>query len=344
MFDALVALKKIGKKDRVTVTVYVGEKEADITIFEDHFPTFSRYTKVPLDFEGKFNVHKFADDVRMTLEYYRREAGKAQFDKIAMVVSAVYQDAFVGVTTDFGVPVQVIAFETLLAKHSFASIYEFHAYALGLRAYEKATVGFDISAKVTLAANDKDIMNFFKAQAPDEPFDPRLSIAVTALGALSFAVSFFWTKALLVPIEQERTVLIEKLADNDVTVAMSPKLETDIASLSEIHKKLKGVAVPAKRVSKFLAAFSDSVTEGLWVSNIQVDGDLAGTYSLVIDGCVYINNPDEERKSLNMWIDRLKGSASLIELSYVVNLINVERGKIGSFDVTKFQVRLDPNE
>jgi len=341
--DALVGLKKVNKKDQASVFIYVSEKEADITIFEDGFPTFNRYTKAPVDFEGKFNVSKFADDVRMTLEYYRREAGKAQLDRVYLVASETLKEPFAAVIGDFGIPAEVLPFESLVDKHSFKSIYELHAYALGLRAYAKPTDGYNLLMKSSVT-NDKDVMSFFKAQAPEEPFDPRTSIGIVTVGLLLFVVSFFWAQALMVPIEQQKNNLISKLSENNVTVEMAPNLQHDISSLQSIHQKLKGVKIPSKKMGKFLSAFADSVSEGLWLTSISVDGNVLGTFALVLDGYVYINNPDEERKSLNTWIDRLKASKTLEEMKYTVNIQNIERGKVDMFDVTKFQVRLDPNE
>ena len=253
------------------------------------------------------------------------------------------KDAFVAGAGEFGVPVEVLPFESLVEKHSLKSIYELHAYALGLRAYDKSTVGYNLLKKV-VGASEKDISSFFKAQAPEEPFDPRSSIAIVAVGLLAFVVLFFWSQALMVPIDQQKNALISKLAESKVTVEMAPALEQDITSLTDIYQKLKGVSIPPKKMTKFLSVFSDSATEGLWLSSIKVDGDVLGAFALVLDGYVYINNPDEERKSLNAWIERLKGSKTLDEMKYTVNIQNIERGKVSMFDVTKFQVRLDPNE
>lgn len=345
--DLLFQLNKLPKKNKDFVVLFYGGAEAEICIFDNKFPKFNRYTKVPVDFEGNFNVRKFIDDVRLTLEYYKREAGRINLEKIYVIANELALEGFKTVSDDLNIPSENIALEGIVESQRISTVYELKAYALAMRAFDKQSVGFNLIESEELASSgalEKDIMTYFKAQAPDAPFDPRPSMALLALGAMAFVAVNFSSQASIIPLQKRLSEMQSKLKEANVKVAQEPELNKELKRLQGYNKQLKNIKLPQKNASEVLSAIGENLSEGLWFSSLKVSGDeQTANFSYVIDGYVYVDSPDIERESLNQWVEALKQSEIIKKENFSVSIEYIERAVRDNFSVTKFQVTVRKN-
>lgn len=344
----LSALGKIPKKAKNFVAIFYGGKEAEIAIYEDGFPKFSRYTKVPLDFEGKENIVKFIDDVRLTIGYYKREASQAKLDYVYLVAPDEAHAGFANLSDDLAIPAELISLDNIYSEQRLSTLYEFKACALAMRVYGKATEGFNLLQEEKAAAiAEKDIMNYFKAQEPEAPLDARPIVGVLALCLLVFCGVYFAMQPEVKKLEDKKAKLQAEMKKSKIALSDEKKIKNEHARVDNINKTLASVSVPDRKINSILSAVAEDAgnIEGLWLSELGCDlAQDESRLGIYVKGYVYIDSPDLEQESFTRWIDMIKQKKALVDNNYAVSIESMERSVVYDYSVTKFSVKLGKNE
>lgn len=343
----LSSLGKVPKKLKDFAVIFYGKVDAEICIYENGFPKFSRYTKVPVDFEGNENVAKFIDDIRLTIGYYKREAGQAKIDKVIVVAPDDSHSSFAKIADDLALPAELISLDAIYSDQRLTTMYELKACALAMRAFGKVSDGFNLLQEEKAAAiAEKDVMNYFKAQAPEAPLDPKATIAAMALSGLVFGAVFFSSagplkNAELKLLDMQKTMDEAKLKVNDLS-----KLDKELSAIKKRVKDLTSVATPKKNLSGLLEVVFDGTEEqeGMWLSKVDVTGDEPlFKYGIRIEGYVYVDSPDLERENFGTWVEGIKNNEFVKANGYTLSIESMERAEVYDYSVTKFIVKLVNN-
>jgi Tfp pilus assembly protein PilN len=340
--DALFSMGKISRKTRNFVVLFYEGPEAEICIYNDHFPVFSRYTKVPTSPDGAFNTTRFVDDIRLTLEYYRREVGRAPIEKFYLVAMERDLSAFASVGDELGIPAERLAVETIFEEQRLSSLYEYKAFALAARAMGKNGTGFNLVRESgDASANDKDILNYFKSQASEGPLNTNVIGGIVFIGAVVYSVLALYFKNQIEPLVLQNSEIAQKINELKIVNKDEGALESTLSKLQQYYKHISEVAVPPKYSSELLNAMKDCVTEGLWFDEVSVGiDDASRRTSLNVDGYVYIESAQLENESLQDWVERIKRTDTVAKYKLQVRLNAMERVALGEYTVTRFQVAI----
>lgn len=341
--DLLFDLKKISTKHRDFAVLFCSGNEAEICIFNGRFPKFSRYTKVPVDFKGKLNLPKFIDDVRLTLEYYKREAGRVQLEKIYIVTTEPMSGDFASISDEILLPAEVVLLESVISGHQITSMYELKAFALALRAFGRSVNGYNLLKDAIPDMEqlmESGVSSYFKARSPDVPLDPGPSIMIAVLGVFAFIGLYFYLQYKTFPVEKELAALRKEVSAQEISKSKQAKVKNEIARIKKINAQLKDVKPIEKELGIILDIIGDDVGEGIWFDSIRTAGLEDGKPLFTVAGNVYIDSPELERESFNSWIIKLKENRTLIERQYAVTIDFIEFSQSEGYDVTRFQIRV----
>ena len=332
-------MNKISRKNRNFAVFILSENQGEISIFDDNFPYFCRHTRLPADEQGVMNIGKVVDELRITLDYYRRERGKKSLEKLFVVGKQGVLEPFLSGLSELEIDVEQILIESL-PETSITTVQQLKAYSLALRDLRPLALTFNY-----LSQKEEGIEGVVPAaDVADVRWDMRALVVPLVIGL----VSFF--SLLFVNMKTETNKVVEEA--RLVNELKKFNLPSDLKSLNNMEAKLKELdsvweqmhsqAVIKKNAGKFVRLVSQSVSDGMWLDEIQFTGSSPKrNVSLELKGAIFLSSADKERESLSAFISEIKSSALIKDTGLRVMVNSIEQDKLEGYDVTSFTVRIE---
>ncbi len=352
--STLVKLNYISKKEKNFVVFILSDTDGEITIFSDRFPYFSRHTKLPLTNEGKPDVSKIGDELRLTLDYYRREFGNKKLNKLLLVGSKENLQYYSFLSEKFGLEVENITLEDLLGK-DISTVQELKAYCTALDNYKEKNLHIDLleeeikKKKEAQGDAEEGVVSVQDIEA-DVPWNFKPVVGVIIAGLLLAGGVFFLQAKKETPQVKEMGQVLEDLSQvygNDlekiksglITITDLEKEKNQLADKYEFYKKFDQIDISINPVLSFIL---DGVNKGMWFEeiNLKRTKDLTD-YTLSLQGYVYLGDTQKESESLNSFISYLKNSDLLNEEGKEVELSFVRKRTVQEYNVTSFKLDIE---
>lgn len=348
--SALLKLKKISKKEKNYVVFIVSKEDGELTIFCEKFPYFSRYTKLPLTAEGVPDVSKISKEIRLTLDYYKREYKSKKLSRLFLIGKKEYLEYYSSLSDAIDLEMKNIAVEDLLGD-KVSTLAEVKAYYTGLYKQRAKDVNIDLKKEMEAKEkkSEKDQEKKLLESGNEAPLRILPLVIILAVGILIGVAFVIEANRRALPQKDRREELLSSLADTyDTNVEeikrknlSLEKLNKKNTELIREYNKLKAITNIDKRTTSIISFVLDRLTEGMWFKDIRLKKDnKLKDYSISLKGYIYLDSAQEESSSLNRFISRLKQSDFLGEEDKRVELSFARRDRIRGFDVTSFELTI----
>ncbi|MBN2120063.1 MAG: pilus assembly protein PilM [Candidatus Omnitrophica bacterium] len=336
---ALTYLNKISRRDKSFSAFLISEDSGEITIFDDNFPYFCRHTKFSKDGQGSLNIGKIVDELRITLDYYRRERGKKSLEKLFLLGKKEICSSLLAALQELEIAVEIIALEDF--PKPINTVQEFKAFSLALRDVRPALLTFDL-----LREKKKSQQETLASLVPSEVvWDPRTFIYPLIIGvSLFFGILFLQARK-----ETSLVVEAKKLEMNFVKTQPPDEEPLSLQSLENKDKKLDFVwkevqknSNPPKESSAFVALLCGSITEGMWFDDLTLRRDTSfKEVEVSVRGKIYLSDAQKERQSLDDFVAAIKSADLISKMGLKVTLVSIEQRREREYDVTTFALKID---
>lgn len=341
----LFFLNIISKKDKNFVVFLLSQREGEINIFSDNFPYFCRYAKIPTDEEGNLNTIRLIDELRLTLDYYRREVGKENLEKLFIVGAKSDLDSFTTVSTELNITTERIVIEDIFAERKIFTLQEFKAFSLSLRDVRRPLLKFNFLKEEKIIKPKIPVVPA-PLKAEEITWNLKPLLGVLGVGALLFlGVLFVYSQKETQNIIQLRKLEkhLQGLAFSHMVSSLSlDDLEAKNAELDNIlNQAKKNISIPKDTVP-FISLIGESVSDGMWFDEVKLErGWDLKNISLSIRGSIYLNDATAERESLSKFITALKSSVLIRSHRLRVVLKSKEQRTNKGYEITVFEVGIE---
>ncbi|MFC1515062.1 pilus assembly protein PilM [Candidatus Omnitrophota bacterium] len=336
---ALVHFNKISRKNKNFAVFILSGKQGEINIFDDNFPYFCRHTKLPLDDEGAVSVAKVVDELRITLDYYRRERGQKSLEKLFVVGKKDALTAFAPTLSELEIDVEKITLEDIV-QTPLSSIQELKAYSLALRDFRPPALTFDYLTRRPEASEGGAIA----LEARDVPWDPRAVFLPLVIGFLAFIAILF----IKLNLETSKVVEMARLNKSFNELNMPEHLQTldslrkSISRNDFLWQQMRTQAKIPRTSSSFLSLIHESLGPGMWLDSFEYKGDSVDQRARTsFRGMIFLSDVERERDSLGSFIATLKASDLVKGNGLQVNVHSINQLKERGYDVTAFEIRIE---
>jgi len=329
------SLKQFSKRENFALLDF-SEKESYITFYYNKLPIFSRYLTVPVR-DGVIEAGKFNEQIRISWEYFKREFKLYEVENLAVVCDPTNASLFSDLKDDLGVEVDIILPEELTGSRDLEVEH--------LKAYAAATLHqyhfpFRIALKKPSEELEKEVAR------PLPPINKSLIGVVSVIGVLGL---FFLYLVMSNRVSVETLALNKKEAEMSVPAYLQDKSFVDLEKLffenGNVIRAMDERRSSLRKLFPVLDPLSEQGEEsllrnGLWLERIVYIQE-RGSTSFDIFGYAFLNDPEEERQSVNQFLDELKSQERFNQTFSRIDLIYREERDLGDYVATSFNIRLE---
>lgn len=314
LFRLLVIKKKISSQKSYIVLEF-NKESANILILEKGFPYFTRdirLTPVPGRSEEPDNqVFRLVNEVRVSLDYYRRQFLKKEVDEMLLISTSAAAGCIEQFKKELGLKVEPLSLEELVGvdvpdKEMLPDLAK--AYGAALRTEKPSLITLNLGAR-----KDKQRSSAIKPGMSSEEMQEAVVTFVKEnkpaliqgciLGVIILLIGYGIGFSKLFPLEKE------KAAASIQTLPILPGV--DLSTLESIQASETALLVKEKDWKKLkdkglfykkLLSLSRLTPKGVWFTNLSYsDGDLLSLY------CYSYHSSEKVRaENMNVFITNLK--------------------------------------
>jgi hypothetical protein len=351
--SAMLKLNAISKKEKNFVVFILSSYGGEVTIFSDRFPYFNRHTKLPLTGENTPDVSKIGDELRLTLDYYRREFGDRKLNKLILIGSQQDLQYYSGFSEKTGLSMEKLSIEGLFDGR-VSTTQELKAYFTAMDSYRDKKLYIDLLAEEVKRIAESQSEQSEETALPEKyadfeaPWDFKPLIIVVLLGFFIFGAVFFWQIHTKNTHRLHKQALLEEISLNLKDLG---RLENGLPTVSDLERERDQVLAEydyfkrfesiGRNTTQVLSFVLEGVITGMWFDRINFKRNKQlNDYTLSIQGFVYLGDTQEESESLNSFISYLNTSDFLKAESKSVELSFVRKASIDDYRVTEFKLTI----
>jgi len=322
---------KIAKKINNFIILDFSPDASYITFFYNDLPIFNRF----LGSYGKEKenaVDKIIDEVRISIQYFRREFRNYSLDKLFIIGDLDTQDILSSIKKEIDVDSLLVTTEDILNIKE-ANVGHLKAYAVATSFFLPARFKPTFYGEQKLSV-EKIVTTELLA------FNYVLLGAVILIGILGC----FFFYALL---DNNLSVKRYRIRKEVKKIVLPPRVKDK--SIEEIKRYIKGkksqmenlrnIFGKVKEITPFLDIMPDIIPQGLWLEDFSLRKD-KGRLSLSITGYVFLASKEEETKSLDNFIYSLRNNETIKSYFSQLEIISIKRKKVEGYDSLSFSVKL----
>ena len=312
--------------------------DCSFTFFFEEFAlfnhSFSLRDLVPdLDLSSKAIKAKVSEEIRFSLQYFRREFNIFSLDKLVIIAKekSFDQEFFSSLREDLEIDMDVIFLKELTSAQ-IEDVEKVEAYAatqidsfpVKFTPIRKEKEGF-LFTTITTVKIEKTLLKFFLIQT------------LVGVFFLTLITVFFQMKTNKLAIEakeKERRIASSSFKGKSIK-SLKKILEERRKSLEEINK------ISPQEVSFLFEDIEKNIPEGMWLESLRVNFE-EGRGS--ISGYIYLDNYFNEKEKIEEFISRLSESSKIGKLFPHIKVSERKRRKIRDFEVTYFEIGLEKSE
>lgn len=353
--------KKLPQNQRIAI-IQMGKNDGTILVVDQGIPQFTRDFRLTapgsqaFEFDPNSMNMRLLNEVRISLDYYRRQHASEGIDKIIFVVPNETIATTQIIKEDLGIPVDSLSIHGLINLEEEVDVGVANAFGAALRGAVAFPIDIDF-AKELIKPEEK-------APEPEKIFEktPLNYLSIVKVAAASLVILF------LVFISSNRQVSayqnkINNLKNNQGAYA-TKKIEDIKKKQGEAVKKLEDYRnIPLKSDVAFLLSHIPTLLpKGTWLTSINISisaadsstktrssrstalesktPDKAGAgISIDTSGYAFDADINKQIDLINQLITNFKNSPKLTQIFQSINLTKANKQQIEDQTVTAFQIQ-----
>lgn len=336
----ILTQKKLIASNRSCAVIEVEQEQGNIIILDKGLPQFIRDFKLMpaatniTESPGEDSSYvRLLNEVRVSLDYYRRQFPQGVFDKIIFCSERDVKGWAENLQKELNLPVAFLKPQDVLGLKEYVDIGLLKAVGAGIKDY--------VNMPITINLSQKRITSESKEAKPIKPFlEASLSITSIIRWALGVAAGVF-----LVYIFSMRPVWDLKTRINKVSQVNSKysnKTSEELRNLAaELNKKILALTQISTRkyVTAMFAVFAKELPSGAWINNFDLRYNAVDkSINLTLKGSVYSEEVGSQIDSVNRFLENLKNDAQFSQNFKSIELNFVNQSNAGEFPVTNFEI------
>lgn len=334
-------------KSSFAVVAMQGE-DVEFIIVDKGFPCFSREIKLSKpsqdsesqDTEDKFLKDSLANEIRVSLDYFRRQFSRNSFllEKIMFLSKDAppMQELISGLSENLSIPFERVDIERDKELSKLPDLNALKAYALTLKDKVKINLSIDLSKERHAQPAIEEHPRVAKPFVFNINMVKRPLILVLALIALAYG---------LPQLEINKNKLKLKQLRKEAEEALPVKLKgSALDNLKQARKVYASkIEVLEKLISSKLNIISSwnilptALNSGLWLEELSISA-IEGRLQLNIKGVVYLDDPNAETKLARDFFKKLQDNQDFMHGLEKLELTSLSSGLIGKYTVTRFEI------
>ncbi len=307
------------------------ESESYITFFYKDLPIFNRYLTITLS-EGNINVDKLSEEVRVSIQYFRREFRTYELTRLFVLCREDMKTYFSTLSKYTDSEVTVITPEEILKRDDATVEY--------LKAYAVASTPFIYYRFRPLLKKEGEGKKAKEEIFSFAPWNVPLLAGVSIVGmVVCIFLSIMLNNSLSLK-RYELKKMEEKIAMPSQIKNMSvDKLKKYIVERKNLLENMKEKLQQADKVAPLLEKLPLVLGKGVWLTGFSLSNADSG-YILEITGYVFRGDLDEARRGLDEFIDNLREDEVFSKLFTKISLLSSEKASFEGIDVLAFSLKL----
>ncbi|MDD5070168.1 MAG: pilus assembly protein PilM [Candidatus Omnitrophica bacterium] len=328
--------------------------EAYITFFNNDLPVFNRY--LAMSSVETVEIDKLVEAVRMSFQYFNREFGSADINKLFVLCSPAYGDFITALKEEVQVEVEFITPQEFLPQASPAVE---DVKALGVAGIDYLPYKFKpVLKKAGAPVEEEEEIDHAPIKVVEfVPLRWGLFFGIIFMTAMAYLfISLIMGNNVnnkLYDLKQaySKLEIPTKLAkyETDELRRVDSKgvysqydwkdIEKDFQGLTKRIDILKGHLEGQKAVSGALEKVSTLRSDGLWFERFSLRTE-SGKLVSDIEGMVFLGDPFQEDLSLDAYIMKLENDPEIMKLFAKVDKEMVSSRNVRKYNVTSFKIKL----
>ncbi len=337
----ILTQKKLVFSNHSCVVIEIDHEQGNIMILDKSVPQFIRDFKLlptPNNItEGAGEAGedssfiRLLNEVRVSLDYYRRQFSHVVFDKIIFCSERDVKGWAENLEKELSIPVSYLKPQDVLNLGDGVDIGLLKAVGVGIKDFVNLPIAINLSGK-NVIQETKEARALKQAKALHIKSIMRLALAATALVFLIYLFSSrqVWDlNTKLKNINQRNSKYMGKNSDE------LRGLIADFNKRISTYKEIKA----RRSVTPEFSAIGRLLPGGAWMDNLDMQYNEAdNSISLSIKGSVYSEESENQINLVNKFLENLKNDAQFSRSFKSIELNFANQGSSGEFRITNFEI------
>ena len=317
----------------------LSDDETNLIIVDKGFPCFSRELKVSLlgaivekeKSEMTTFLLKFANEIRISLDYYRRQFSGRTIEKLLIISDENLRAWIPDLAKELGLSIDLLTADQVAPSRNLGLA---RAYAAAVK--DKIPMEYSVNLLLKKAMRAEITA---QAMVVQKPISRSQITRVVILCLFVIGGVYFLSSK---PVNNLNAQLQQ--LKSAVTDVKKEWLSLDSNSLNTLKTKYMDTAASIEKATERKAsltkrwdALARSIVQGMWLSEISFD-ERNGVSTLALNGFVYLNDTPEELKAINKFVNDLKANKKFMQNFKDIALVLVRQVNQGDYQVTSFQI------
>ncbi len=334
----ILTQKKIILSTHSCAVIEVEEEQGNIIILDKGLPLFIRDFKLTssssalaADKMEDSSFLRLLNEVRVSLDYYRRQFPQEAFDKIIFCSERDIKAWAENLQKELNIPVVYLKPQEVLGLKEYADIGLLKAVGAAIKDYVNLPVAINLSKKRVIQIKEK------RGLKPGDIQALRInSIIRWALGTAAFV--FF---VYLFSMRQVWDLTKQMQQLNQVKSKHSSKKSQELEGLIlDDYKKISTFQqIKAKKyLTPIYMDFARLLPEGVWITNLDIRTEEDKSSSLSLKGSAYSKDTESQINLVNNYLDNLKTDPSFSQNFKKIDLNFANLAASGELSITNFEI------
>ncbi len=344
----LLRSKKIIQPKKTSAVLQLNNLFGSLMIIDSESPQFIRDFKLSSD-QSSLSADQAAlktnliNEIRISLDYYRRQHSQAKVDEILFLTDDINQSRTGDLETALGVKTTAVSSQGLFESKQGIDLGCLQAMGITLR--QEIPLPF----KVDLSERERRPK---KKEAPVEwaPVDFQLTIKIAVACAVLLGIFYSWQNRELNEVRKRKQSIIQQ-----ITPLEALKIRDIQSKQIELERKINGYkSVPVKTHTAFyLNMIPQLLPKGAWLNNMKIEmrekrarsqtDQNANIISPVVSlqGQVYDKNSSRQVEVINEFVDSLRRNKEFSAEFDNIVLVSVRKNQEDDIVSTHFEIRCE---
>jgi Tfp pilus assembly PilM family ATPase len=304
------------------------DSEAYLTFFYYDLPIFNRYLVIPQK-DGKVNLEKLIEAVRLSYLYFKREFKSYEPEKIVVVGNQRDEKFLKSLSDDLQAEIEMFSPQDFSDKENTAVD---SLKALGVVSREYYPFAFN---PVLMTTKEHTEGGFLK----------KVPLKLSLIG-LFVSLGLIVSVSLSIFMGNKLSTEKKKLEQEESKVILPREKISSWESLKKDIKDKKGKAASLQKLSRFkrISPFLDKLPHlfprGLWLDNLDLV-PVGSRYKVIMRGNIFLGDSYQERLEIDKFVLNLKNDKTVKSIFSKIEMTSSEQRRKGEFTVTFFAMRLE---
>lgn len=352
LFRILPLVKEFNPKISCAL-LSISQTDADLSIFTEGFPSFSREIKVhysSLDIslpnqpqrEGAADPDmRLAGEIRVCLDYFRRQSEGRSVDKIFVLSKDIRPESIEKLNKELGLVISILDLNKSASLGTLKVLNEIKAYAIALKNSVKINLSINLAGRklygLAVVEHGKEKVTLVK---PKTALSELKNLTQPALLSLGFMIVAYLMPSEDVVRTANRLKILEREAEESLkefNVFETPKLLEKTAQIKEQIAAIGNMISQREYLIPTYNVFPVIVKRGSWIEELDISLE-DGHKKFYMKGKVYLADKPAEEEMVNSLIQSFKKNAQFMSGMSGLSLKALERLEDNACEVTSFQI------